>query len=88
MEPDALVIADRTFTSRLIVGTGKYSSHQVMSDAHAASATEIWESLGTAGFRGCVQERILHRHGLGGTMHQCATQAHSNPVIQPTRLGS
>jgi thiazole synthase len=41
MEPDALVIADRTFTSRLIVGTGKYPSHQVMSDAHAASATEM-----------------------------------------------
>ena len=41
MEPDALVIADRTFTSRLIVGTGKYPSHQVMSDAHAASDTEM-----------------------------------------------
>ena len=41
MEPDALVIADRTFTSRLIVGTGKYPSHPVMSDAHAASATEM-----------------------------------------------
>src|SRR4030095_8936284 len=38
---DALVIADRTFTSRLIVGTGKYPSHQVMSDAHAASGTEM-----------------------------------------------
>jgi thiazole synthase len=41
MESDALVIADRTFTSRLIVGTGKYPSHQLMSDAHAASATEM-----------------------------------------------
>jgi thiazole synthase ThiGH ThiG subunit len=41
MAPDPLVIADRTFTSRLIVGTGKYPSHQVMSDAHAASATEM-----------------------------------------------
>ena len=34
-------IAGRTFTSRLIVGTGKYPSHQVMRDAHLASGTEM-----------------------------------------------
>ena len=38
---DPLVIADRTFTSRLIVGTGKYSSHPVMAQAHAASGAEM-----------------------------------------------
>ena len=38
---DPLVIADRTFTSRLIVGTGKYSSHAVMAQAHAASGAEM-----------------------------------------------
>jgi thiazole synthase len=38
---DPLVIADRTFTSRLIVGTGKYSSHQVMRSAHEASGAEM-----------------------------------------------
>jgi thiazole synthase len=32
-----LVIGDRTFRSRLIVGTGKYPSHAVMADAHLAS---------------------------------------------------
>jgi thiazole synthase len=37
MRTDPLVIADRTFTSRLIVGTGKYPSHTVMADAHRAS---------------------------------------------------
>jgi thiazole synthase len=36
-----LVIAGRTFRSRLIVGTGKYPSHQVMRDAHVASGTEM-----------------------------------------------
>jgi thiazole synthase len=36
-----LVIADRTFTSRLIVGTGKYPSHAIMRAAHEASATEM-----------------------------------------------
>lgn len=38
---DALVIAGRTFHSRLIVGTGKYPSHQVMQAAHRASGTEM-----------------------------------------------
>jgi thiazole synthase len=41
MSTDPLVIADRTFTSRLIVGTGKYPSHTVMADAHRASGAEM-----------------------------------------------
>jgi thiazole synthase len=36
-----LTIADRSFSSRLLVGTGKYPSHQVMADAHRASGTEM-----------------------------------------------
>ncbi len=38
---DALTIADKTFTSRLIVGTGKYSSHAVMQRAHEASGADM-----------------------------------------------
>jgi len=38
---DTLTIADKTFTSRLIVGTGKYSSHAVMQRAHDASGAEM-----------------------------------------------
>jgi thiazole synthase len=38
---DPLVIADRTFTSRLIVGTGKYPSYSVMVRAHEASGAEM-----------------------------------------------
>ena len=38
---DSLRIADRTFTSRLIVGTGKYSSLPVMVQAHEASGAEM-----------------------------------------------
>ncbi|MEW5738271.1 MAG: thiazole synthase [Myxococcota bacterium] len=34
-------IADRTFQSRLIVGTGKYPSHQVMKACHEASGAEM-----------------------------------------------
>jgi thiazole synthase len=36
-----LTIAGRTFTSRLIVGTGKYSTFQVMREAHDASGAEM-----------------------------------------------
>jgi thiazole synthase len=41
MPADTLTIADKTFSSRLIVGTGKYPSHQIMADAHRASGTEM-----------------------------------------------
>ncbi|MBI4658272.1 MAG: thiazole synthase [Verrucomicrobia bacterium] len=37
----SLVIAGRSFNSRLIVGTGKFSSPEAMRDALAASGTEI-----------------------------------------------
>ena len=36
-----LVIAGRTFNSRLILGTGKFSAPETMRDALAASGTEI-----------------------------------------------
>ena len=41
MNPDPLVIAGREFASRLIVGTGKYSSFQVMQRAHEASGADM-----------------------------------------------
>ncbi|MGC6567351.1 MAG: thiazole synthase, partial [Akkermansiaceae bacterium] len=36
-----LVIAGREFSSRLMLGTGKFPSNELMSDALAASGTEI-----------------------------------------------
>jgi len=38
---DPLTIAGRRFTSRLIVGTGKYPSNEVMAEAHRRSGTEM-----------------------------------------------
>jgi thiazole synthase len=38
---DNLVIAGKTFKSRLLVGTGKYPSHQVMREAHERSGTDM-----------------------------------------------
>jgi thiazole synthase len=37
----SLVIAGRTFRSRLVVGTGKYPSHPVMQAAHEASGADM-----------------------------------------------
>jgi thiazole synthase len=41
VQNDSLVIAGRRFRSRLIVGTGKYPSHAVMAQAHAASGADM-----------------------------------------------
>ena len=38
---DPLTIAGRSFTSRLILGTGKYPSHEVMQAAHRAAGVEL-----------------------------------------------
>jgi thiazole synthase len=38
---DRLIIAGREFSSRLLIGTGKYPSHQVMRAAHEASGAEV-----------------------------------------------
>jgi thiazole synthase len=38
---DTLTIANRTFRSRLFVGTGKYRSKQLMSRCHTAAETEM-----------------------------------------------
>lgn len=38
---DKLIIADKTFSSRLFTGTGKFSSSQLMEDALLASGSEL-----------------------------------------------
>jgi thiazole synthase len=39
--PDPFVLGGRTFTSRLIIGTGKYASFDLMKEAHRESGAEI-----------------------------------------------
>jgi thiazole synthase len=41
MDSDSLVIAGKTFSSRLIIGTGKYTANEVMQQAHDASGAEL-----------------------------------------------
>ena len=38
---DPLIIADKTFNSRLFTGTGKFGNHQLMQEALLASGTEL-----------------------------------------------
>jgi thiazole synthase len=38
---DAFILAGKTFNSRLIIGTGKYRSHEEMQAAHRASGAEM-----------------------------------------------
>ena len=40
-KPDLFTLGDKTYRSRLIVGTGKYSSPAVMVRAHEASGAEM-----------------------------------------------
>src|SRR5437867_11645980 len=40
-KPSKLKITDREFTSRLIIGTGKFASNELMRDALIASGTEL-----------------------------------------------
>ncbi|UCZ55581.1 thiazole synthase [Desulfurispirillum indicum] len=41
MSTDQLIIADRSFTSRLLMGTGKFANNQLMAEAIRASETEV-----------------------------------------------
>jgi thiazole synthase len=41
MTSDPFVISGRTFSSRLLIGTGKYPTNQVMAAAHEASGAEV-----------------------------------------------
>ena len=41
MDKDKLIIAGREFNSRLLVGTGKFASSEIMADAMEKSGTEI-----------------------------------------------
>src|SRR5262249_38984880 len=60
MFSDPLVIADRTFRSRLIVGTGKYPSHAVMADAHRVSGTDmVTVAVGSVNLTDRSQESLL-----------------------------
>lgn len=65
--PDPLVIGDRSFTSRLIMGTGGAPSLDVMERSLVASGTELTTVAMRRldpGVQGSVLS-VLHKHGIG-----------------------
>ena len=56
---DALTIADKTFTSRLLIGSARYPNNQVMVDAIAARRRRIDED-GTVVVLDAALTSILH----------------------------
>lgn len=61
VELDPLVIADRTFSSRLIVGTGKYRSHEETVEAIRASGAEmVTVAVRRVDLDASNQESLLH----------------------------
>ena len=58
---DPLIIAEREFTSRLIVGTGKYASHEETVDAIRASGAEmVTVAVRRVDLDATNQESLLH----------------------------
>ena len=89
--PDTpLTIAGRTFRSRLIVGTGKYSSFPVMAEAHAASGAEmVTVAVRRVDLSGRSRESLLDhidtgRYALLPNTAGCAT---ADDAVRAARLG-
>jgi len=76
---DRLTIGGRAFTSRLIIGTGKYKDFGVMREAHAASGAEIVTvsirrvEIGAPGHQGILDHIDLGRHRLLPNTAGCRT---------------
>ncbi len=90
MGNDTLVIAGKTFSSRLIVGTGKYASNEIMQRAHDASGAELVTvavrrvDLGARG-RGSLLDFIdTGRYALLPNTAGCYT---ADEAVRTARLG-
>ena len=74
-----LKIGDKTFTSRLMVGTGKFSDFETMKKAHAASGAEIVTvairrvDTNAAGHVGIMDHIDLNKYWLLPNTAGCAT---------------
>lgn len=61
LQDKPFVLGGKTFKSRLIVGTGKYPSFEMMRDCHLISGTEmVTVALGRVNLKGPDEENILN----------------------------
>jgi thiazole synthase len=89
---DALVIGGRSFTSRLMVGTGKYKDFSVMRDAIEASGAEIVTvsirrvELGAPGHQGILEAIDMARIQLLPNTAGCRTAEEAVRVAKLARV--
>src|SRR3954447_18012434 len=87
---DALKIADKTFASRLIVGTGKYSSPSGMVRAHEASGADM---ITVAVRRVNISDRTRHSRlpctgrSTYSLLLMTAGCYRADEAVRPARLG-
>ncbi|HEY7409969.1 MAG TPA: thiazole synthase [Vicinamibacteria bacterium] len=90
MSDDPFVIAGRALRSRLIVGTGKYPSFQVMEEAHEASGAEMVTvavrrvDLGARGPENLLDHVDPRRYTLLPNTAACYT---AEEAVRTARLG-
>lgn len=89
--PDALVIAGRAFSSRLMLGTGKYKDFGVMREALAASGTQIVTvsirrvEIGAPGHQGILDAIDLKAYQLLPNTAGCKTAEEAVRVAKLAR---
>jgi thiazole synthase len=89
---DNLVIAGKSFRSRLMTGTGKYTDHGVMREALAASGTEIVTvsirrvELGAPGHTGILEAIDLSTYHLLPNTAGCRTAEEAIRVAKLARV--
>ena len=87
---DCLTIAGRTFSSRLIVGTGKYASFSLMAQAHDASGADmVTVAVRRVNISDRSQESLLdyidtHRYALLPNTAGCYT---ADDAVRTAHLG-
>ena len=87
---DTFSIAGKTFTSRLIVGTGKYSSPSVMVKAHDASGAEmITVAVRRVNISDRTKESLLDYIDTAKSASSCRIRPAATPPTKPcARRGS
>ena len=90
VKKDELIIGEKTFHSRLIVGTGKFSNFELMKEAHEKSGAEIITvairriDLNAPGHVGLIDEIDTKKYWILPNTAGCATK---EEAIRIARLG-
>ena len=82
---EKLKIADREFTSRLFIGTGKFSSNKIMEEAVLASGSElVTVALKRVDISDSNDDMLRHLRHPGNILVAC--HAGSPPVFKALKI--